>query len=51
MEDEFKSLQDRNIWELVDLPKGQNPVRCRWVYDIKSDGHKKARLVAKGFSQ
>ena len=22
MEDEFKSLQDRNIWELVDLPKG-----------------------------
>ena len=24
---------------------------CRWVYDIKSDGHKKAHLVAKGFSQ
>ena len=46
MEDEFKSLQDRNIWELVDLPKGQNPVRCHWVYDIKSDGHKKACLVA-----
>ena len=51
MEDEFKSLQDRNIWELVDLPKGRNPVRSRWVYDIKSNGRKKARLVAKGFSQ
>ena len=51
MEDEFKFLQDRNIWKLVDLPKGQNPVRCRWVYDIKSDGCKKACLVAKGFSQ
>ena len=51
MEDKFKSLQDRNIWELVDLPKGRNPVRCCWVYDIKSDGCKKACLVAKGFSQ
>ena len=50
MEDKFKSLQDRNIWELVDLQKVE-PVRCHWVYDIKSDGHKKACLVAKGFSQ
>ena len=23
MEDEFKSLQDRKIWELVELPKGR----------------------------
>ena len=51
MEDKFKSLQDRKIWELVELPKGRDPVKCRWVYDIKSDGHKKAHLVAKGFSQ
>ena len=51
MEDEFKSLQNRNIWNLVKLPKGHDPVKCRWVYDIKSYGCKKARLVAKGFSQ
>ena len=42
MKDEIKSLQDRNIWELVDLPKQRTPIKCRWVYDVKTDGHKKA---------
>ena len=51
MEDEFKSLENRKIWDLVELPKGHDPVKCHCVYDIKSDGRKKARLVAKGFSQ
>ncbi len=26
-------------------------VRCRWVFDLKTDGHKKAHVVAKGFSK
>jgi len=26
-------------------------IKKRWVFDVKSDGHKRARLVAKGFSQ
>ena len=51
MEDKFKSLEDRKIWDLVQLPKGCNSVKCCWVYDIKSDGCKKACLVAKGFLQ
>ncbi len=50
MDDEFKSLQNRDIWDLVDLPKGHNLVRCRWVFDLKTDGRKKACIVAKGFS-
>ena len=51
MIDEIKSLENRDIWELTDLPKGRTPIKCRWVFDVKSDGRKKARLVVKGFSQ
>jgi hypothetical protein len=51
MEEEIKSLKDRDIWDLVDCPPKRTPIRCHWVYDIKLDGCKKARLVAKGFSQ
>ena len=49
--EELDSLRKREVFELVDLPKGRKTVRNRWVFDIKSDGRKKARLVAKGFSQ
>jgi hypothetical protein len=51
MQSEFDSLQDRKVWTLVKLPAGRTAVKCRWVFDIKSDGRYKARLVAKGFSQ
>ena len=49
-DEEMKSLADQKVWKLVDLPPGQKPVKCRWVFVAKSDGHKKARLVAKGFT-
>jgi hypothetical protein len=49
--DEIKSLNDREIYDLVDLPKGRKSIKNRWVFTIKSDGRKKARLVTKGFSQ
>jgi len=51
MKGEVKALDDRDVWELVDCPKERKTIRCRWVFSIKSDGHKRARLVAKGFSQ
>ncbi len=51
MDDEMNSLNERKIWELTELPQDRNIIKCRWVFDIKSDGRKKARLVAKGFSQ
>ena len=50
-DEEMKSLTDRNVWKLVDLPPGRKPVKCRWVFVAKSDGCKKAHLVAKGFTQ
>jgi hypothetical protein len=51
MDDKFKSLEGRNIWELVELPKGCNLVRCCWVFNLKTNARKKAHVVAKGFSQ
>src|SRR5216683_6141753 len=49
--EELDSLRRREVFELVDPPKGRKVIKNRWVFDLKSDGRKKARLVAKGFSQ
>jgi hypothetical protein len=40
MEAEIKALNDRDVWELVNLPQNRKPIKCRWVYDIKTDGRK-----------
>jgi len=54
--DELKSITDNGTWEIVDLPRGRAPVKCRWVFRVKrgAEGEViryKARLVAKGFTQ
>jgi len=49
--DEIKSIEERNIWTLVDCPPDRKPVKCHWVFAKKSDRRFKAHLVAKGFSQ
>jgi hypothetical protein len=49
--EELDSLCRCKVFELVDPPKGRKVIKNRWVFNLKSDGHKKARLVAKGFSQ
>ena len=51
MQEEMDSLQDRKVWDLVNLPPGRTPVKGRWVYVVKSDGQHKAHFVAKGFTQ
>ena len=56
MNEEMKSLQKNETWELVDRPQGKKPVGCRWVYTMKykADGkieRFKSRLVAKGYTQ
>src|SRR5690606_23722367 len=47
---------ENKTWILVDLPKGQNTVKNKWVFKLKRDSSGnverfKARLVAKGFTQ
>jgi len=49
--EELKSLKDRDVYEIVDLPKGRKAVKNCWVFNIKPDGCYQSRLVAKGFSQ
>ena len=56
MQNEYKQLVDKGVFELTDLPKGRHPIDCRWVYATKCDRDmevlkRKARMVAKGFSQ
>jgi len=48
---ELNSLCVQDVYNLVNPPSGRKIIRNRWVFDVKTDGHKKAQLVAKGFSQ
>ena len=54
--DEIESIMKNHTWELVDLPLGNKPLACKWIFErkLKVDGSidkYKARLVAKGFKQ
>jgi Reverse transcriptase (RNA-dependent DNA polymerase). len=56
MMEEMNSLEQNQVWKLVDRPKGKNVVKTKWVFKIKRDeggnpDRYKARLVAKGFTQ
>ena len=56
MNEEMKSLQKNETWEIVDHSLGKKPVGYWWVYNVKlkADGtieRFKARLVAKGYTQ
>jgi Reverse transcriptase (RNA-dependent DNA polymerase) len=51
MNDEMKSMEINEVWNLVELPVG-----CKWVYKTKIDSQGNverynARLVVKGFTQ
>jgi len=49
--EELKSLKDRDIYEIVDLPKRRKVVKNCWVFNIKPDSHYQSHFIAKGFSQ
>ena len=56
MTSEMKSLEENDVWELVQLPEGRKALGSKWVYKVKTDENGsieryKARLVAQGFSQ
>ena len=51
MKEEIKSLHERKVWDLVDLPKDCQTIKGRWVYAMKSNSRKKAQFIAKGFTQ
>ena len=37
MKDEMKSMQDNDVWNLVELPKGMKPIGCKWIFKTKKD--------------
>lgn len=56
MQAEYDSLIKNKTWDMVNLPKGQVSIGCKWVFAVKKnkDGtinKLKSRLVAKGCSQ
>ncbi|KAH9678593.1 hypothetical protein KPL71_025781 [Citrus sinensis] len=56
MNEEYKSMQDNKVWELILLPSGAKPIGCKWIFKTKRDSNDnveryKARLVAKSFTQ
>ncbi|RVW37423.1 Retrovirus-related Pol polyprotein from transposon RE1 [Vitis vinifera] len=56
MNEEMKSLQKNETWELVECLPGKKPIGCRWIYIVKYKAYGsierfKARLVAKGYTQ
>ena len=56
MNEEMKSLQKNETWELVECPSGKEPIGCRWSYIVKYKAYGsierfKARLVVEGYTQ
>jgi len=39
-QDEIDALWKRQVWSLTNLPPNRKPVKCRWVFAVKSDSHK-----------
>jgi hypothetical protein len=56
MRSEIYSMEDNQVWNLVDPPNGVKAIECKWIYKKKKNMNGnvhiyKARLVAKGFRQ
>jgi hypothetical protein len=56
MDDKIRSIYKNDVWQLTDLPLGQQAITTKWIYWIKTHANGtptklKAQLVAKGFQQ
>lgn len=56
MEEELKSIDKNQTWELVDFPFNKKSITVRWLYKLKlkpngTIAKHKARLVARGSLQ
>jgi hypothetical protein len=56
MTEEYESIINNDVWEVVPRPKNKDVVSSKWIYKIKHPVEKtiekhKARFVTRGFSQ
>ncbi|GJR50536.1 putative ribonuclease H-like domain-containing protein [Tanacetum coccineum] len=56
MQEELLQFKVKNVWVLLDYPKGVRPIGTKWVLKNKRDERgivirNKARLVAQGYTQ
>ena len=56
MQDELTTLEERNVFDIVERPQNRKTIGCRWVYKMKKDNlnnvkRYRARLVAQGYRQ
>ncbi|WJZ90677.1 hypothetical protein VitviT2T_009805 [Vitis vinifera] len=45
MNEEMKSLQKNETWELVECPPGKKPVGCHWIYTMKYKAYAKINTI------
>ena len=55
MKNKVKSMNDNEVWDLVELSKGVKPIGCKWIFKTKKDSkgnieRYKAHLVSKDFT-
>ena len=31
----MEALEKNKTWEIVELPKGKNPMGCKWIFTVK----------------
>ena len=56
MMEEYQSLMENDVWDIVSKPKSNSVVSSKWIYNMKHDvdgniEKYKAIFVARGFSQ
>lgn len=56
MKEEYKSMQDNNVWELIPLPEGVKPINWKWIFKTKQDSNinverYKAHILDKSYTQ
>ncbi|RVW49126.1 Retrovirus-related Pol polyprotein from transposon TNT 1-94 [Vitis vinifera] len=51
----MKALEKHGTWQIMELPRGNTPIGCKWIlFKCKANGtieRYKAKLVAKGYIQ
>ena len=35
MKDEMKSMEDNDVWDIVEFPKGSKPISCKWIFKTR----------------